>query len=176
MSFVRVGFIVVAVSSLLGQVARADTTYLKCYKATDSLRIAGKGPDWLKLDALGLAEEKCTISGASRMVCVPATATLTPPVQVRTPPGDYQDLVPITLPSEEAVNQDRICYKIKCLSSAGITADSTFVDTFGVRKLSNYRPYFVCGPANSSVCGNGSLDYGEECDDGNKIDGDCCSK
>lgn len=27
-----------------------------------------------------------------------------------------------------------------------------------------------------SSCGNGSLDAGEECDDGNSVDGDCCSR
>src|SRR5437867_7773221 len=32
-----------------------------------------------------------------------------------------------------------------------------------------------CRTAAMAICGDGTLDLGEECDDGNLLDGDCCS-
>jgi cysteine-rich repeat protein len=38
-----------------------------------------------------------------------------------------------------------------------------------------YAPNVVAFAAAASLCGNGNLDAGEQCDDGNRLSGDCCS-
>src|SRR5262245_3252382 len=51
-----------------------------------------------------------------------------------------------------------------------VAADSsTFTATFDCRSLSQ------TGTVNADRCGNGQLDAGETCDDGNRFNGDCCS-
>ncbi len=190
MASIRASIVAAAVVSVLAHAAGAQTTtsttqmsttsttlqtsYLKCYKALDPLALSGPSPSWLQLDAPGLATEHCRILGGFRMVCIPAAARLSAGVQVRIGAGAYGPLTPITLPSEETVTQDRLCYKIRCQEPATIDQNVTFTDQFGARRLSRYKPYVVCGPAVSELCGDGKLDFGEECDDGNLKAGDCC--
>ena len=155
----------------------AQTTHLKCYKAKDPLSIRGPGPAWLTLDAGGLGDENCRIVGGFRLVCVPSEAELALPIEARmlTDGGPYLPLTPTILPSPEVLSGDRLCYKIRCLQKPTINNDTAFTDMFGARTLSRYRPFLVCGPAEASLCGDGNLDFGEECDDGNRANGDCCS-
>lgn len=155
----------------------AQTTHLKCYKAKDPLSIRGPGPAWLKLDAGGLGDENCRIVGGFRLVCVPSEAELTLPIEARmlTTGGPYLPLTPTILPSPEELSSNRLCYKIRCLQKPTISNDTAFTDMFGARTLSRYRPFLVCGPAEASLCGDGSVDFGEDCDDGNHVNGDCCS-
>src|SRR5262245_9550607 len=82
------------------------TNYLKCYKAADPLGLEGPGPAWLQLDVPGLAQEHCRIMGGFRMVCLPAAAQLTAPIQSRIGSGPFAPLTPITLPTEETLTQD----------------------------------------------------------------------
>jgi cysteine-rich repeat protein len=151
------------------------TTFLKCYKAIDPLALQGPSPSWLQLDSPGMAAEHCRISGGFRLVCVPASAELTAPIESRMGSGGaFKPLTPIELPTEEVLNQDRVCYKIRCQEPATIDQNTTFTDQFATRKLSRYKPYIVCGPAVTALCGDGHLDFGEQCDDGNLTNGDCC--
>ena len=54
--------------------------------------------------------------------------------------------------------------------------------TFTGTAISYYvAPHFICLQATTALhgertsCGNGTVDAGEECDDGNLVDGDCCT-
>ncbi len=149
--------------------ATPATTALKCYRAKDALEVRGPTPDWLTLN-----ENNCRIGGGFRLVCVPSTEIVTQPIEGRTKAGDWTPITPTVLPSEEVLAQDRICYKIRCVGHTSPSSDTEFTDVFGPRKLKRYRPYLVCGPAEASLCGDGHLDFGEECDDGNRVNGDCC--
>jgi cysteine-rich repeat protein len=151
------------------------TTHLKCYKAKDPLAIRGPGPAWLTLDAGALGEEYCRIVGGFRLVCVPSSAQVNAPLEGRMVSGAFTQLIPTPLPNEEELEQDRLCYKIRCLGHPNIDTQTAFTDQFGARTLSRYKPYLVCGPAEASLCGDGNLDFGEDCDDGNKTNGDCCN-
>jgi cysteine-rich repeat protein len=174
---------VVALIGVVASTADAQTTtttipptsYLKCYKAKDPLGVRGPGPAWLELDAGGLGDSHCRIVGGFRLVCVPVAARLTAPIEGRLGAAPYAPLTPITLPTEEALGQDRICYKIRCLEPSAIDTDTAFTDTFAARTLSRYKALLVCSPAMASLCGDGNLDFGEDCDDGNRTSGDCCS-
>lgn len=161
----------------LPQEADAQTTHLKCYKAKDPLSIRGPGPAWLELNAGNLGDENCRIVGGFRLVCIPSEAELSLPVETRRLDigGPYVPLTPTILPSPEVLSGDRLCYKIRCLQKPTISSDTAFTDIFGARTLSRYRPFLVCGPAEASLCGDGNLDFGEDCDDGNHANGDCCA-
>ena len=54
------------------------------------------------------------------------------------------------------------------IGSAGITAD----DCVEVKKALDAVEMFAAWPC---TCGNGVVDFNEQCDDGNLADGDCCS-
>lgn len=176
----------VMVVTLIGLVSRAEaqtttttlppTSYLKCYKAKDPLTVRGPAPAWLQLDSGGVdGVSNCRIVGSFRLVCVPASGTVTAPIEGRMGSGQFLPLTPLTLPMEEALAQDRLCYKVRCLEPPAIDPQTAFTDTFGARQLSRYKPLLACGPAIASLCGDGNLDFGEDCDDGNRTSGDCCS-
>jgi cysteine-rich repeat protein len=162
---------VLLIAGLAPTIAHAapDTTALKCYRAKDALEVRGPTPDWLKLN-----EDNCRIGGGFRLVCAPSTEVVTQPIEGRTQAGDWTPITPTILPGPEVLSQDRVCYKIRCVGHTTPSNDTEFTDVFGPRKLKRYRPYLVCGPAEASLCGDGHLDFGEECDDGNRVNGDCC--
>jgi len=71
------------------------------------------------------------------------------------------------------------CYKIKyALGESRFTRRTVAaVDQLASEQLSLQRPDFLCVPANrpgAPRCGDGYLDPGEQCDDGNRADGDGC--
>jgi cysteine-rich repeat protein len=71
------------------------------------------------------------------------------------------------------------CYKIKyALGETRFTRRTiAATDQFASEQLSLQRPDFVCAPATRSGpprCGDGYLDPGEQCDDGNTVNGDGC--
>jgi cysteine-rich repeat protein len=183
MFIIRACTVVVMLAGMIGSSVHAQTTtttlppttYLKCYKAKDPLALRGPAPAWLELDAGGLGDSNCRIVGGFRMVCVPVAASLTAPIEGRLDSGPYMPITPITLPTEEVLGQDRLCYKIRCIEPAGIDTETAFTDQFAARKLSRYKALFTCGPAIASLCGDGNVDFGEDCDDGNRTSGDCCS-
>jgi len=173
----------VAVAGIFASSARAqDTTtttttlpasWLKCYKVVDNLSVKGTAPGWLHLDG-----KACKTVGGFRLACVGVTGTVDAAnVVTRTgSSGDYAPLVPTELPSEE-VARGRLCYKIKCdEATASIPAGTAFTDIFGTHTPTLPKAYVVCGPTEDSLCGNGTVDFGEDCDDGNKLNGDCCDK
>ncbi len=175
-AFVRSCLLSVALVAVLSVSAHAQpTTHLKCYKAKDPLLLRGPGPAWLELDAGSFGEEYCRIVGGFRLVCVPSAAEVNGPLEGKMEGGAFTPLTPQPLPSEEVLEQDRLCYKIRCLGHPPINAQTAFTDQFGSRSLSRYKPYLVCGPAEASLCGDGNIDFGEDCDDGNRTSGDCCS-
>jgi hypothetical protein len=168
-------FLGVALLVAFATPSHAQTTHLKCYKASDPLAIRGPGPAWLHLNAGMMGDDFCRIVGGFRLVCVPTESEVTAPLEGRNSFGPFTPLTLLTLPNPETLNQDRLCYKISCVSHPNIDANTAFTDTYGERKLTRYKPYLVCGPAEASLCGDGNLDFGEDCDDGNRINGDCCN-
>lgn len=151
-----------------------DTTALKCYRAKDPIDIRGQGPGWLHLESGVLGQDQCRIVGGFRLICVASSKDLVGPIETRTG-STWTPTTPVTLPSEEELTQDRLCYKIRCATNPTFNGDTSFTDAFGTRKLIRYRPYLYCGPAEASLCGDGNIDFGEDCDDGNRVNGDCCS-
>lgn len=172
---VRSCLLSVALVSVFAVSAHAQSTHLKCYKAKDPLLLRGPGPAWLELDAGALGEEYCRIVGGFRLVCVPSAAEVNGPLEGKMDGGPFTPLTPQPLPYEEVLEQNRLCYKIRCLGHPPIDTQTAFTDQFGSRSLSRYKPYLVCGPAEASLCGDGNIDFGEDCDDGNRTSGDCCS-
>ncbi len=175
-SFLLVATLVVSgVVAAVTAHAADPTTHLKCYKAKDPLGIRGPGPAWMTLGAGSLSEEHCRIVGGFRLVCLPTASEITLPLESRIGHGPFTPMTPQSLPFEEVLTQNRLCYKLRCLERPNIDSDTSFTDEFGERKLTRYKPFLICGPAEASLCGDGNLDYGEECDDGNHVNGDCCN-
>ena len=62
-----------------------------------------------------------------------------------------------------------------------MTAPAGPVRGYAIRLLARYVAVVATmalttgGAAGQSSCGNGHVDAGEQCDDGNSVDGDCCS-
>ncbi len=71
------------------------------------------------------------------------------------------------------------CYTIK--QASGQTrfqrSSLTASNDFGSEQLGIQKPQMVCLPSNGGAprCGDGFLDPGEQCDDGNRVNGDGCS-
>ncbi len=61
-----------------------------------------------------------------------------------------------------------ICPAI-AIDAAGVADSKSFAGRFSCQQLQ------ATGGVNGSRCGNGQVDPGETCDDGNVVDGDCCS-
>lgn len=56
------------------------------------------------------------------------------------------------------------------------TPSATFTATFTTTSTRRPSATFTATPTPTlGVCGNGELDVGETCDDGNNVDGDCCT-
>jgi cysteine-rich repeat protein len=151
------------------------TTRLQCFRMSDPVRLKAPAP-WIDLDSPQLQAEQCAIVGSFRLVCIPVRETITRPIQEAVGPTAYKPFTPTPLPVEEAVTQDRICYRIRCKTGSLPDPATKFIDEFGGRTVTKTSSYLLCGPAVKSLCGDGVVDPGEECDDGNTKSGDCCSK
>ena len=151
-------------------------TLQHCYKVADALKVRSEDPAWLRLVHEQLGDADCRVVGGSRFVCMPVTAQVNAPIQGSLNGGAFAPLTPVPLPSEQGITQDRLCYKIKCLGRSALNDDTIlYSDRFSVRQVSRFKSALVCGPAIRATCGNGTLDFGEQCDDGNNTDRDCCS-
>jgi cysteine-rich repeat protein len=150
------------------------TTHLQCFRAKDPLRLKGPAP-WLDLVGPQLKAEQCSIVGSYRLVCLPVGRTITQPIQQAIGTGPFKPFTPTPLPTEEELTQDRICYRIRCTKGALPDPATKFIDEFGSRVVTKTSSYLLCGPAVKALCGDGVIDPGEQCDDGNAKSGDCCS-
>src|SRR5262245_4448986 len=146
-----------------------------CFKAKDSLRLQSPEPTWLQVVNTQLGAQNCTIVGGPRYICMPVTASIVGTVNGSVDgPFVPMDLVPLA--SEQLITQDRLCYKVKCLDRPNINEDTIlYSDEFATRQIVHFKAGLVCGPAMQALCGNGVLDYGEDCDDGNNAGSDCCN-
>ena len=154
------------------------TTHLQCYRVKDPLRLKGPAPSWLALAGPQVSAEQCAIVGSFRLVCLPVTKTITQPIERSIGGGAFTAFTPVSVPNEEVVTQDRICYRIKCNPEAVLSTSTLFIDQFGSRMVTSHGAYLLCGPGVTASCGNGIVEVGEACDDGsakNGKNGDCCS-
>jgi cysteine-rich repeat protein len=103
------------------------------------------------------------------------TKAVTAPIQRSFGTAPFATFTPTPIADEEPLSQEKICYRIKCPTSTAPNAATTYEDQFGSRKVTPIKPYFLCGPARKMFCGDGVVDPGEQCDDGNTKNGDCCS-
>lgn len=152
-------------------------SYLKCYRMKDPVRLRGPLPAWLKLEGPEAPGENCRIVGGYRLLCLPVSKELTVDQSEITVVGSDSPFPPgfATL-GEREIDQDRICYKIKCESSASPVGPSDeFTDQFATRSVSKLKPFLLCGAAVRNRCGNGIREGLEACDDGNTADDDCCA-
>ena len=150
------------------------TTHLKCYKVKDPLKLRGPRPSWLELEGPDVGLEHCRIVGGFRLACAPVSMVITAPIDGRIGTAPLAPLTPTPLASEEVLVQERLCYRIRCEEPPGLDAQTIFTDQFATRRLSSFKPFILCGPATTSLCGDGNLDLGEGCDDGNTTKNDCC--
>ncbi len=131
--------------------------HLKCYLMTDTLN----EQFLVDLDSpqFGL-ERGCKVVKATKF-CVPVRKTVL-----------EADLVPV---SGQELLDDRICYLIQC--TPPFPPNQRVQDQFGTRVITHLRPYELCTPAKKvPKCGNARREGTEECDDGNKSNGDGCSR
>jgi cysteine-rich repeat protein len=108
--------------------------HLKCYKVTDPLAL--KGIVDLNSPQFGL-EAGCTIKKATKF-CVPATKT------VKSAHVGKTTIVPAPIGGRE-LSDDYICYSISCPKP--VPPDTAVIDQFGVRTLSKFKAFELCGPA-----------------------------
>lgn len=133
----------------------ATDDHLKCYKIKDPTAISGL----LDLNSaqFGL-ESGCKLSKAVQF-CVPVTKTVTSlfvnhlaatPLPVHGPP----------------INEDRLCYKLRCPNPLVPIADQVVTDQFYSRTIGRFKAAMVCTPAvkGASYCGDGVIDSDEDCD------------
>jgi len=153
------------------------TTHIECYRVKDPLKLKGPRPSWLALAGPQVNPEDCSIVGSFRLVCVPVSKTVTQPLERSINGGPFTSFTPASIPNEQALTQDDVCYRIKCTTASAPPASTVFIDQFGARTLSGAIPYLLCGPAVTASCGNGIVETGEACDDGanNGKTGDCCT-
>jgi cysteine-rich repeat protein len=154
----------------------APMVHQLCFKVSDSLRLRSPDPAWLELANAQLGAQNCRVVGGSRFVCVPVTARVTGTLEGSVGSAPYTPIGLGALPTEQAITQDRLCYKVKCLDRPNL-ADETvlYSDQLETRQVGRFKAGLICGPAIQALCGNGTLDFGEECDDGNNVDRDCCT-
>jgi cysteine-rich repeat protein len=167
---------VVTTSTVTSTTVPPGLVHQICFKAKDSLRLHSPDPTWLQVVNTQLGAQNCTIVGGPRYVCMPVTATIVGTVDgsVANGPSVPMDLTPLT--TEQLIYQDRLCYKVKCLDRPNINEDTVlYSDEFATRQITHFKAGLVCGPAMQALCGNGVLDYGEDCDDGNNASNDCCN-
>lgn len=131
--------------------------HLKCYQVKDPVRLKGPKPSWLDLTAADGSTDECRIVGGFRLVCVPVRKDVTAPIQ-RKLDGGFEDFIP--MPSDGFAEEDKLCYKIRCTSSASTDRDVT--DPFGSRTVSKPKPFLLCGPIQ---CSGGETSCGGVCVD-----------
>jgi hypothetical protein len=127
--------------------------HLKCYKTKDDMVLKGPKPSWLALDGEQFGLEACRIVGGFRLLCVPVSKEVTqPPSRRFKNEGVKQEEVvpqPLTLIGPTVFETDKICYKIKCDENLPVPPNPSQVvmDQFGTRKLEQFKPFILCGPA-----------------------------
>ncbi len=128
--------------------AEALRDHLKCYRIDDSLRPVHYLADLR--NQFGI-EPGCRIQMPARLLCVETSKHILPPPA---PPGGG----PIT-----GGAGDFLCYAIRCpLTDAPAAIEVE--DQFGRRRVAIDQERLLCAPADLSMCGDGDLDPGEECD------------
>jgi len=143
LAFTAASFLVIAAVHYLAPTT-ADAQgidHLKCYKVKDPVRLKGPKPSWLDLTGVDGRTEQCRIVGGFRLVCVPVHKEVTAPIE-RKLDGKFEEFVPV--PSDDLSEEDKLCYKIRCLSSGA--ADRDVTDQFGSRTVSKPKPFLLCGP------------------------------
>ncbi|MFH1376205.1 MAG: NosD domain-containing protein [Candidatus Woesearchaeota archaeon] len=81
------------------------------------------------------------------------------------------------------LNNNEICsnriFDLRCANGGGGSGNGNYIDLFnnsgGSCSAVGYSACSEVIPPDEPVCGNGELEEGEECDDGNLINGDGCS-
>ena len=147
-----------------------------CFKGKDSLRLRSPDPTWLQVVNDQLGAQNCTIVGGPRYICIPVTASIVGTVEGSVANGPAAPIALTPLASEQRITQDRLCYKVKCLDRPNFNDDTVlYSDEFATRQMARFKAGLICGPAMQALCGNGVLDYGEDCDDGNNVASDCCN-
>jgi hypothetical protein len=127
--------------------------HLKCYKVKDPLILKHPVPpaekEWLELTGSQFGSENCRIVGGFRLFCVPVTKTVLtdPRGKLKTESGPPVSFTPTPVPG--ITEQDKICYKIKCLDSFPSPPNpQQFVqDQFRSRFVTELKPFLLCGPA-----------------------------
>ncbi|MBI5506171.1 MAG: hypothetical protein HY899_15355 [Deltaproteobacteria bacterium] len=147
--------VLVAVASTA---AAATADHLKCYKIKDPVAIAAVVD--LNSVQFGL-ESGCKVSKAVQF-CVPVTKSVTSLLV------DHLSTTPLPIYGGPPLNEDRICYKLRCPTPAVPIADQVVTDQFDSRTISRFKAAMVCTPAvkGASYCGDGVIDagLGEDCD------------
>jgi CHRD domain-containing protein len=155
--------------ALLPGLATAQTDHLKCYKVVDPLLLkgpAGKPPvEWLDLNSPDFGLEQCRVISGFRLFCVPATKTVTQPLErkFKPPGGAYQSFTPAPFAGEN-LTEDKICYKIKCDNQMPSPPNPSLgaSDQFGERTFTKLKPYLLCGPARQKTTFTFTMDQSQE--------------
>jgi len=136
-----VTFSIAAAACAAGSSYAADYDHLKCYKIKDQKTFKSAAAD---LDALqarfGL--ENCRIKPAAKLMCVPATKTVTELVD-----GTPEPVAGVTQ------SDSRLCYKIKCPKSE--IEPLVMTDQFGTREVRGFKAVRLCTPAIDSAPSGG---------------------
>jgi hypothetical protein len=132
----------------LAQPLPPELDHLKCYQIEDPLTPAQYVAD---LNTRLGVEEDCRIRVPARFYCTAASKAIlsTPP-----PPGGG--------PSGGQAG-DFLCYSVRC-RDGDTPAEVRVEDQFGARRIRLEAERLVCAPADTSICGNGQIDPGEQCD------------
>lgn len=151
----QTGACLVAFFVLAARAAAQVPDHLECYKIKDSAPRTT-----YTADLAGLAAEPgCQVKVPAKLLCVATTKSNVSP----TPPGALGDGSPVGR---------YLCYKVKC--PKGAPDALTVGDQFGSRSVQPVIPKVLCAPELSAVCGNGVVDDGEVCDDGNTTTEEQC--
>ncbi len=134
--------------------------------------------------ALAFAVNAAQVDATAQLEAI--AETLTPsPIATPTPTGQSGSVSPTALTTaiQLPTRTPTATATIPSSPSATPTASSTNTQTSTATQTSTPTPTATrtstplpsATPTPTTLCGNGDLDPGESCDDGNNVDGDCCT-
>ena len=111
--------------------------HLKCYKIKDAAKFDAMADLGALQAEFGM--DSCRIKGRGKLFCVPASKTVTA-FEDRSREG-----IPQVAMDGQALDDDRICYKLKCPVTE--IDDRIATDQFGTRQIGKFKLTLLCTPA-----------------------------
>jgi len=122
--------------------AWAQADHLRCFKAKDGAKFDATAVLSALQTQFGV-DETCSIKGKGKLFCVPVTKSVT------NFEDKSKDGIPQVAFTGQTLENDRLCYKIKCPNVE--IGPEVVTDQFGTRTIEKFKSQFLCTPAVKGV-------------------------